>query len=115
MTMRTLINKTTLPALLVAGLVGVAATAPASATVWGASDAGPSVTAFSGSGKTDSQVLSVRQVQSGIPGSATGASDADPTAGNRNLTVNVIDGNSAPRSQQVSLNKVFNPEVDTRY
>ncbi|EKE78799.1 MULTISPECIES: hypothetical protein [Oceanibaculum] len=109
MTMRTLINKTTLPALLVAGLVGVAATAPASATVWGASDANP--TALNMVTDYERTQASVQPIDTGLPGNASGASDADPTAGNRNLAVNVIDGDAAPSQAQLSQNPNTNVEV----
>lgn len=109
MTMRSLINKTILPALLVAGLVGVAAATPASATVWGTSDANP--TALNMVTDYERSQASVQPIDTDLPGKASGASDADPTAGNRNLAVNVIDGDGAPSQAQLSQNPNTNVEV----
>ncbi|WP_430437090.1 hypothetical protein [Oceanibaculum nanhaiense] len=108
MTIRNLMNKTALPALLVAGMVGLA-TAPASATVWGASDASP--TALNMVSDYERTQASVQPIETSLPGKASGASDADPTAGNRNLAVNVIDGNGAASQAQLSQNPAANAEV----
>lgn len=108
MTIRTLMNKTALPALLVAGLVGIAATAPASATVWGASDANPTALNMVSDYERNLAAANAQPIDTGLPGVASGASDADPTAGNRNLAVNVIDGTT---TSQLSRNSTGSAEV----
>ena len=117
MTLFNLLNKTPLSALAVAGLVGITATAASATpvTVWGASDAGRSIADFQGGAKLGNHGQISQPIATRIPGAASGSSDADPTAGNRNISVNVISGGASAKPAQLSLNKTFNPEVDTRY
>ena len=112
MTIRTLMNKTALPALLVAGFIGLGAAGASAAqvTAWGASDASPTFLNMV-SETQRSQAGMVPMVGGSLPGVASGASDADPTAGNRNLAVNVIDGDGAPSQAQLSQNPAANAEV----
>jgi hypothetical protein len=115
MTIRTLMNKTALPALLVAGLVGLGATGASAAqvTAWGASDDHP--TFLNQVSETQrSQADMVPMVDTDLPGVASGASDADPAAGNRNLAVNVIDGTGSTTTgtmTQLSQNNTGSAEV----
>ena len=111
MTIRNLMNKTALPALLVAGFVGLGAAGASAAqvTAWGASDASP--TALNMVSDYERTQASVQPIETSLPGKASGASDADPTAGNRNLAVNVIDGNGAASQAQLSQNPAANAEV----
>ncbi|MFO7484153.1 hypothetical protein [Oceanibaculum nanhaiense] len=114
MTIRTLMNKTALPALLVAGFVGLGAAGASATTVtaWGASDGNPTfLNQVTETQRT--QAATATRIGTGISGSAAGASDADPTAGNRNRSVNVGSntGTSTGTMPQLSQSNTGSAEV----
>lgn len=115
MTIRTLMNKTALPALLVAGFVGLGAAGASAAqvTAWGASDASPTFLNMVSETQRSQTTGMVPMIDTALPGVASGASDADPAAGNRNLAVNVIDGtgNTTGTMPQLSQNNTGSAEV----
>jgi len=113
MTMRTLFTKTALPALLVAGFVGLGAAGASatSVTAWGASDADATFLNPVSDTQRMQAAAAATPVVNGIPGHATGASQADPTAGNPNLSVNVIERDAVPSRMQLSQSPTYNAEV----
>lgn len=116
MTIRTLMNKTALPALLVAGFVGLGAAGASatSVTAWGASDANPTALNMVSDFERNLAAADAQPIDTGLPGLASGASDADPTAGNRNLAVNVIDSTASTTTgtiTQLSQNNTGSAEV----